>query len=199
MTPVHLAISNGTVNHGQDRWQTEAMPRRDDPYLGVMLGLVAGDALGTTLEFKPPGTFEPVTDIVGGGPFSLQPGQSTDDTSMALCLAESLVGRDGFDPVDQMQRYVRWYRHGHHSSTGRCFDIGNTVHQALHEFERTGGPYCGSSDPARRVTDRSCVSRRLSYSTPTIRCRRSLEQRTARERRMEPRRRSMRAAASPGS
>jgi ADP-ribosylglycohydrolase len=61
-----------------------------DRYRGALLGLAVGDALGTTLEFKRPGTFQPVTDMVGGGPFGLKPGQWTDDTSMALCLAESL-------------------------------------------------------------------------------------------------------------
>ncbi|HSP54708.1 MAG TPA: ADP-ribosylglycohydrolase family protein, partial [Dehalococcoidia bacterium] len=100
-------------------------------YRGGMLGLAAGDALGTTLEFSPPGSFEPVSDIVGGGPFRLAPGEWTDDTSMALCLAESLVERNGFDPVDQLGRYVRWYREGHLSSNGRCFDIGNTTAEAL--------------------------------------------------------------------
>jgi ADP-ribosyl-[dinitrogen reductase] hydrolase len=117
-----------------------------DRYDGALLGLAAGDALGTTVEFRRPGTFEPVTDIVGGGPFNLEPGQWTDDTSMALCLAESLLER-GFDPVDQLQRYVRWFRHGHHSSTGRCFDIGNTVRDALTRFEDTGDPWSGSTDP----------------------------------------------------
>ena len=60
-------------------------------YRGCLLGLAAGDALGTTLEFKPPGSFTPIDDMVGGGPFNLKPGQWTDDTSMALCLAESLI------------------------------------------------------------------------------------------------------------
>jgi ADP-ribosylglycohydrolase len=118
-----------------------------DRYRGCLLGLAVGDALGTTLEFNPPGSFEPITDMVGGGPFRLQAGQWTDDTSMALCLAESLVERGGFDPGDQMQRYVRWYRHGHLSSNERCFDIGNTVREALHKFEQTGAPFCGSTDP----------------------------------------------------
>ena len=115
---------------------------------GALLGLAAGDALGTTVEFRRPGSFAPLTDIVGGGPFSLKPGEWTDDTSMALCLAESLVECGGFDPVDQLRRYVRWYREGHHSSTGRCFDIGNTVRDALQRFERTGEPWCGSTGPA---------------------------------------------------
>ena len=68
-------------------------------FRGALLGLAAGDALGTTLEFRPPGTFEPIADMVGGGPFRLAPGEWTDDTSMALCLAESLVERGGFDPA----------------------------------------------------------------------------------------------------
>ena len=87
-----------------------------DRYHGALLGLAAGDALGTTLEFRSPGTFRPLTDMVGGGPFNLQPGQWTDDTSMALCLAESLVRSHGFDPKDQMDRYCRWWQEGHLSS-----------------------------------------------------------------------------------
>ena len=116
-------------------------------YRGALLGLAAGDAVGTTVEFSPPGTFTPVTDMVGGGPFRLHPGEWTDDTSMALCLAESLLERRGFDPVDQMDRYVRWRSHGHLSSNGRCFDIGNTVADALRRFEATGDPWAGSTDP----------------------------------------------------
>ena len=111
------------------------------------MGLAVGDALGTTLEFQPPGSFAPITDMTGGGPFNLQPGQWTDDTAMALCLATSLVERGGFDPYDQMQRYVRWYRQGYLSSTGQCFDIGNTVRAALERFERSGEPMAGSTDP----------------------------------------------------
>ncbi len=114
-----------------------------DRYRGCLLGLAAGDALGTTLEFRKPGTFPPITDMIGGGPFRLQPGQWTDDTSMALCLAESLLECNKFDPIDQMDRYVNWRRHGHLSSTGRCFDIGNTVACALDTFEKERRPYCG--------------------------------------------------------
>lgn len=116
-------------------------------YRGALLGLAAGDALGTTVEFQAPGTFKPLTGMVGGGPFRLPPGAWTDDTSMALCLAESLVERRGFDPADQMQRYLRWYREGHLSSTGRCFDIGNATRAALERFARTDDPFAGSADP----------------------------------------------------
>ena len=123
------------------------LPDRIDRYRGALLGLAAGDALGTTLEFKPPGTFEPVVDIAGGGPFGLAAGEWTDDTSMALCLAESLIETGGFDPKDQMKRYVSWWRNGHLSSTGHCFDIGGTVSSALYRFERDGNPFSGSTDP----------------------------------------------------
>ena len=118
-----------------------------DRFLGCLLGLAAGDALGTSLEFKAPDTFPQLEDMIGGGPFALAPGQWTDDTSMALCLAESLITQQGFDPLDQLERYVRWYRQGHLSSTGRCFDIGGTVRAALHLFEHNREPYCGSTDP----------------------------------------------------
>ena len=109
---------------------------------GCLLGLAAGDALGTTVEFAPRGSFAPVTDIVGGGPFGLRPGEWTDDTSMALCLAESLVNR-GWNPSDQMRRYVSWYREGHLSSTGVCFDIGLVTSESLRRFEETGEPFSG--------------------------------------------------------
>ena len=118
-----------------------------DRFRGALLGLAAADAVGTTLEFRPPGSFAPIADMVGGGPFNLLPGQWTDDTSMALCLAASLVERDGFDAADQMARYVRWRDEGYMSSNGRCFDIGGTVSAALHRFEQTGEPFAGSTDP----------------------------------------------------
>ena len=117
---------------------------RLDRFHGALLGLACGDAVGTTVEFKPRGSFAPLTDMVGGGPFSLQPGQWTDDTSMALCLAESLVTQQACDPLDQMQRYVRWYQQGHWSSTGRCFDIGMATSAALNRFLRNGDPLAGS-------------------------------------------------------
>lgn len=115
-------------------------------YRGALLGLAAGDALGTTVEFRAPGSFPPVTEITGGGPFRLKPGQWTDDTSMALCLAESLVERSGHDPIDQLERYVRWWRQGHLSSTGRCFNIGRGTKGALRRFEQMRVAYCGSTD-----------------------------------------------------
>ncbi len=124
-----------------------AAPTLESRYLGALFGLAAGDAVGTTLEFAQPGSFEPLTDMIGGGPFRLRPGEWTDDTSMALCLAESLLESGGFDAEDQMQRYVRWRDEGHLSATGRCFDIGVTTTNALTDFLAWGEVFAGSTDP----------------------------------------------------
>jgi ADP-ribosyl-[dinitrogen reductase] hydrolase len=117
-------------------------------YRGSLLGLAVGDALGAPLEFHPPGSFTPIEDMVGGGAFGLLPGQWTDDTAMALCLAKSLIEREGFDPADQMERYLKWLRQGYMSSVDHCIGIGNTVLRALLQYEqRPTQPYCGSTDP----------------------------------------------------
>lgn len=116
---------------------------------GALLGLAVGDALGTTLEFTPAlDPFTPrVTQITGGGPFRLPPGGWTDDTSMALCLAQSLVATGVCDLRDQMERYVRWWKNGENSITGRCFDIGNTTRAALQRYLDSGDPFAGDPDP----------------------------------------------------
>ena len=116
-------------------------------YQGSLLGLACGDAIGTSVEFSPRGSFMPLTDMDGGGPFGLKAGQWTDDTSMALCLAESLLTKQGFDAHDQMTRYVNWWRWGYLSATGECFDIGMTVCSALQKFLASGEALAGSTDP----------------------------------------------------
>jgi ADP-ribosylglycohydrolase len=111
----------------------------EDRFLGCMMGLAVGDALGAQVEFMAPGSFPPVAEMAGGGPHGLRPGEWTDDTSLALCLAESLLEADGFNPEDQMARYLRWYREGYLSSNGRCFDIGNATRAALERYAAGGG------------------------------------------------------------
>ena len=118
-----------------------------DKYEGCLLGLACGDAVGTTVEFKRRGSFAPITDMVGGGPFNLVAGQWTDDTSMALCLAESLLAQKGFDAKDQMDIYLRWYNDGYMSSKGYCFDIGLTISGALKNYSLHQNPYAGSTHP----------------------------------------------------
>jgi ADP-ribosyl-[dinitrogen reductase] hydrolase len=127
--------------------QQDLVPELIDRYRGCLLGLAAGDAVGTTLEFAVPGSFTEIDDLVGGGPFELEPGEWTDDTAMALCLASSLLDCGGFDARDQMDRYCRWRADGYMSSNGRCFDIGMTVSQALARYVADGNPFAGSQHP----------------------------------------------------
>ncbi len=112
-------------------------------YRGSLLGLAVGDALGAPLEFKQRESFEPIKDISAGGVFQLNSGEWTDDTSMALCLAESLIENRGFLASDQMDRYLKWYHQGYMSSKGWCFDIGTTTRKALLAFENHTELYKG--------------------------------------------------------
>jgi ADP-ribosyl-[dinitrogen reductase] hydrolase len=91
--------------------------------LGCLMGLAVGDAIGTTREFEQEPASIPQQDIVGGGPFHLEPGQVTDDTQMATCLASSLAEREGYDANDIAARYVAWLPH--------AFDVGATTAAAL--------------------------------------------------------------------
>lgn len=117
-------------------------------YRGSFIGLAVGDALGMVVEFEQPGGFESVTDMRAGGPFDLPKGYWTDDTSMALCLADSLLECDGYDSYDVMGRYWRWRTEGYRSSIGSCFDIGNQTMSALNEFYQDNGGWV-SKDRAR--------------------------------------------------
>ncbi len=104
---------------------------------GALIGLAVGDALGAAVEFSSPGSFAPVTGYRSGGPHRLNPGEWTDDTSMALALADSLATK-GWDLNDQASRYVEWMKHGKYSVNGRCFDVGITTSRALHKFIESG-------------------------------------------------------------
>ena len=124
---------------------------------GALLGLAVGDALGAAVEFSPPGTFKPVTDYRAGGPHGLAPGEWTDDTSMALALADSLV-EVGWDLNDQALRYLTWYRSGQYSVNGRLFDIGITTRSALARFEQTGDAR-SSGDPSEQASGNGSIMR----------------------------------------
>jgi ADP-ribosyl-[dinitrogen reductase] hydrolase len=149
---------------------TSAEEARKDRAVGALLGLAVGDAVGTTLEFERRDRHPPLTDMVGGGPFRLKPGEWTDDTSMALCLAESLLACRGLDEADLMRRFVDWWQDGHNSHNGMCFDIGITTANALNQFRRTGNPLAGSSD--RRAAGNGSLMR---LSPVSIRWHRSKE------------------------
>jgi ADP-ribosyl-[dinitrogen reductase] hydrolase len=115
--------------------------------VGTLFGLAVGDAVAAATQFRRPGSFSPVGDMVGGGPFDLPRGAWSDDTAMALCLAESLLERDGFDARDQVQRYSRWQQEGYLSSTGQCVGITASTARslALAKWRRVVFP--GSHDP----------------------------------------------------
>lgn len=119
---------------------------RVDSALGAFIGLAVGDALGTTLEFSRRDEQAHISDMVGGGPFNLDPGQWTDDTAMALALADSLLARPRLDPGDLMGRFSKWYLQGTYSCTGQCFDIGHTTREAIGTYLRTGEPVAGPTD-----------------------------------------------------
>lgn len=115
-----------------------------DRALGAFLGLAVGDALGTPLEFSSRDSLPHQTEMTGGGPFHLEPGQWTDDTAMALALADSLVRCDGLDPGHLMARFIALWRYGQYSCTGTCFDIGMLTAQALDRFEASGEVFAGA-------------------------------------------------------
>lgn len=128
-----------------------------DRQRGALVGLAVGDALGAAVEFERPGDFEPVTGYRGGGPHGLAPGEWTDDTSMALALADS-IGSVGWDLDDQAQRYLSWYQSGWYSVNGRCFDIGVTCRRALARFAKTADAKT-SGDPAEEASGNGSIMR----------------------------------------
>jgi len=118
-----------------------------DRALGAFLGLAIGDAVGTTLEFSSRDAKPRLEDMTGGGPFSLPLGAWTDDTSMALAVADSLAATGTLDCRDLMDRFTSWWCKGEYSPTGTAFDIGITTREALERYSRTGNPMAGSTDP----------------------------------------------------
>ncbi len=136
-------------------WATDM--HTTDRKRGALLGLAIGDALGAAVEFRSPGSFEPVTGYRAGGPHRLGAGEWTDDTSMALALADSITSA-GWDLDDQMRRYVHWWREGKYSVNGTCFDIGNTTVAALHRFERHPDGR-SSGDPSPRASGNGSIMR----------------------------------------
>jgi ADP-ribosylglycohydrolase len=129
------------------------MNQFQDKQRGCLLGL----ALGAAVEFKRPGTFEPVTGYRAGGPHGLEPGEWTDDTSMALALADSIAA-SGWDINDQARRYVAWWTQGEYSVNGRCFDIGITTSSALSRFQQTGDGNT-SGDSSDRASGNGSIMR----------------------------------------
>ena len=126
-------------------------------FQGTLFGLATGDAVAAATQYRRPGRFTPVGDLLGGGPFDLPRGGWSDDTAMALCLGESLIERQGFDARDQVVRYRRWQQEGHLSATGQCVGItaGTAKALALAQWRRQA--FSGPHDPA--ILDPESLSR----------------------------------------
>ncbi len=124
---------------------------------GALIGLAVGDALGAAVEFRSPGSFKPVTGYRAGGPHGLAPGEWTDDTSMALALADSIAD-GGWDLNDQANRYLAWWKHGDYSVNGTCFDIGITTRSALSRFQKTKDART-SGDPSEHAAGNGSIMR----------------------------------------
>lgn len=129
----------------------------EDRAKGAMLGLAIGDAMGAPVEFRPRGKFPPVTGFRDGGPFKLKAGQWTDDTAMALCLAQSLIDCQGMDASDQMEKYLKWVNEGYMSCTGQCVGMGQTILRALSRYHKTKDPFQG--DPRPKHSGNGCIMR----------------------------------------
>ena len=119
-----------------------------DRALGALVGLAVGDALGASLEFAPYDPLRFHSEMIGGGPFGLHPGEWTDDTAMALALADTLIDEYGFSGVGFMTRLASWLRHGRYACQGRCVDIGHSTLASIRRFVETGIDTCSSDDPA---------------------------------------------------
>ena len=140
----HVERCKPPTSHAPSATQEDVRDRA----VGAMLGLAVGDALGTTLEFQERDRKPRIVNITGGGPFQLPSGCWTDDTAMALALAESLLASGSLDCSDLMDRFVAWWKNGEYSCTGHCFDIGITTRNALERYRQNGDPLAGSTDPA---------------------------------------------------
>lgn len=105
---------------------------RRERILGGLWGSLAGDALGVPVEFKDRATVQadPVNDMRGYGTHRQPPGTWSDDSSLLLCSAESLLHHE-FDTEDMGKRFVRWRREELWTPHGRVFDIGVTTSHAL--------------------------------------------------------------------
>src|SRR3569833_3287693 len=121
-----------------------------DRFIGALVGLAVGDAVAAATQYRRPSSFTPVGDMLGGGPFDLPRGGWSDDTSMALCLADSLLERNGFDARDQVERYRRWQQQGYLSATGQCVGITSSTARAIAMAQWRRQALFGSHDPAQQ-------------------------------------------------
>lgn len=117
------------------------MTNMKDRMMGSFLGLIVGDSYGQPWEFLPRDSYTVSPDMQPNENFQLAKGSFTDDSSMMMCLAESLAQKNTFDWQDQMERYLLWRTDGYLSVNGKCFDVGRTISMSLSKYlfwQRTG-------------------------------------------------------------
>lgn len=140
-----------------------------DKKLGMFLGLAIGDALGAPLEFqksRDPQNY--LTHYSSGGPHNVSVGEWTDDTSMSLALAKSLVEKRMFDADDIMNKFCLWFQQGKYCTRDKCFDIGNTIYDALNSYSNSV-KYNEFRQPYRgRVTEDTSGNGALMRMAPVI-------------------------------
>lgn len=125
-------------------------PFSQDAACGMMLGLAVGDALGAGQAGRARDGNAAPAEMTGGGPHDLAPGQWTDETAQAMCLAQMLRSANGWDAEDAMKRFINWRDYGYLSATRVCFGMDADVATALRRFEATRNPYAGGADEADR-------------------------------------------------
>ncbi len=123
---------------------TSIMITLKERYLGSMIGLAVGDALGASVEFQARDSFVPIRNYREGGKFNVIIGEYTDDTAMALCLAKSLIEKNGTDQKDQLQKYLLWYESGYLSANSRSIGCGKTILRALQRYLGGNCSECGN-------------------------------------------------------
>jgi ADP-ribosylglycohydrolase len=119
-----------------------------------MMGLVVGDALGAPLEFEhvrypPLRESELVTEMLDTEHFGIRSGQYTDDTSMSLCIADSLLVKRDFDPFDIMLRFQAWWHCGYNNcfryddkcTSFHSIGLGGNISKSMNKFIRDGEAY----------------------------------------------------------
>ena len=147
----------------------EVADRLQDRYRGLLLGLALGDALAAPVQHRRPGSFTPIGDLLGGGPYDLPRGAWSDDAAVALLLAESLTSAGSFDARDLVERLFLWQREGVGSATGQCVGITASTAKAVAQAKWSGNPFAGSHDPARADKEplpRAAVAAAFGLSDP---------------------------------
>lgn len=135
VTTSAAAISSGVLISKE---QFELLLKsKDKKIIDGIIGFAIGDALGVPAEFKSRDELKmkPIIDMVGGGSHNQVKGSFSDDTSMTLATIDSIIEKQAIDTDDIADKFLKWYRNGEYTATGKLFDIGRTTIQALVKYE----------------------------------------------------------------